>query len=113
MEVDEDESRIGRDQLVQVLHAEGILARRYFHPGCHRLEPCRSDFPHAGLLLTVTERVAARVFSLSTGTAVDGAAIDVVCQIIATIVRSGLEVARLLGDQAEGGRTIAYRPRVA
>ena len=26
-----------RDDLLTILHAENVLARRYFHPGCHRL----------------------------------------------------------------------------
>ena len=30
-----------RDDLVAALHAENVLARRYFYPGCHRLEPYR------------------------------------------------------------------------
>lgn len=113
VDVDEDQAGIDRDQLVRALHAEGILARRYFHPGCHRMEPYRSYFPHAGLLLPVTERVAARVFSLPTGTAVDDAAIDAVCQILATVVQSGPEVARMLREQAGPGRSRAYWPRVA
>jgi dTDP-4-amino-4,6-dideoxygalactose transaminase len=113
VEVDEDRAGIDRDQLVRVLHSEGVLARRYFHPGCHRMEPYRSYFPHAGLLLPVTERLADRIFSVPTGTAVDGAAVDGVCRILATIVQSGPEVARLLRERDGAGRTLAYRPRVA
>ena len=56
-EIDEDTTHIARDELVRVLHAERLLARRYFHPGCHRMEPYRSFFPHAGLLLPRTERL--------------------------------------------------------
>ncbi len=41
--------------LVRVLHAENVLARRYFYPGCHEMEPYRSYFPHAGLVLPETE----------------------------------------------------------
>src|SRR6266446_7537541 len=33
-EIDRRVTGISRDQLVRVLHAEGILARRYFYPGC-------------------------------------------------------------------------------
>lgn len=60
-----------RDALVTALQAENVLCRRYFHPGCHRMEPYRSYFPNAGLLLPVTEAVSERTFSLPTGTAVD------------------------------------------
>ncbi|HEU4401699.1 MAG TPA: aminotransferase class I/II-fold pyridoxal phosphate-dependent enzyme, partial [Candidatus Polarisedimenticolia bacterium] len=42
LEVDEERAGIGRDQILRVLNAENVLARRYFHPGCHRAEPYRS-----------------------------------------------------------------------
>ena len=42
LEVDELETGLTRDELVQVLIAENVLARRYFYPGCHRMEPYRS-----------------------------------------------------------------------
>ena len=34
-EVDEHEAGISRDLLCLILEAEGILAQRYFNPGCH------------------------------------------------------------------------------
>ena len=67
VEVDEATAGISRDDLVRVLHAENVLARRYFYPGCHQMEPYRSYFPHAGLLLPETERLTQRVMSLPTG----------------------------------------------
>ena len=39
LEVDSDQLRLTRDQLHEVLRSEGILARRYFFPGCHNMEP--------------------------------------------------------------------------
>src|SRR5260370_8295129 len=45
VEVDERVARIGRDELLEVLAAENIVARRYFYPGCHRMEPYRSECP--------------------------------------------------------------------
>jgi len=96
--VDLDETRTGisRDEMVGALQAEGVLARRYFYPGCHRMEPYRSFFPHAGLLLPVTESLARRVLLLPTGTAVTVEDVETVCGIIrlaignADAVRSGL-----------------------
>jgi dTDP-4-amino-4,6-dideoxygalactose transaminase len=81
-EVDEREAGLGRDALQRVLHAENVLARRYFHPGCHQMEPYRSYFPHARLLLPQTERLTRRVLSLPTGTAVGPAEIATVCDIV-------------------------------
>ena len=45
LEVDEEEAGIRRDDLVEVLWAENVVARRYFYPGCHRMEPYHSEGP--------------------------------------------------------------------
>jgi len=79
---------LSRDELVQVLHAENILARRYFWPGCHRMEPYRSLQPNAHLLLPETERVAARVVVLPTGESVTVETIARICNVIASGGRS-------------------------
>ena len=55
---------------MRVLWDENVLARRYFYPGCHRMEPYRSTWPDEGRWLPETERLAARVLQLPTGTAV-------------------------------------------
>jgi len=61
-----------RDDVVAALQAEGILARKYFWPGCHRMQPYRELFPHAGLLLMQTNAVAERVIVLPTGHTMPG-----------------------------------------
>jgi dTDP-4-amino-4,6-dideoxygalactose transaminase len=71
-----------RDQLVQVLHAHNVLARRYFFPGVHRMEPYRSYYPNADLLLPVTEGVVRRVMVLPTGTAVSPRDVEQIGRII-------------------------------
>jgi len=98
VEVDESATGIGRDALLQVLHAERVLARRYFHPGCHRMEPYCSLFPDAGLRLPHTERLAARVLSLPTGTAVSDCQIRTICQIIEFCVEHGAELSRAVSE---------------
>lgn len=92
LEIEESASIVSRDQLVDILHAENILARRYFYPGCHRMEPYRSHFPHHGELLPHTERLAKQVLSLPTGTAVSSKDISKICEIIRTVVANGAEV---------------------
>ena len=89
VEVDMAQVGLSRDELIQVLHAENVLARKYFWPGCHRMEPYRSLYPYAGLLLPETERIAARVIVLPTGTAVGMQEVQIVCRIITTAVRHG------------------------
>ena len=96
VEVDEVKAGLSRDELVQVLHAENILARRYFFPGCHRLEPYLSNYPHARLLLPETEKLAHRVLLLPSGTAVSPAEIEVVCSILDCAIRDSLKVRKRL-----------------
>lgn len=84
-----DDAALTRDELRDVLWAEGVLARRYFHPGCHAAEPYRSEDPHAGDRLPVTEAVTSAVLCLPTGTAVSGEDVE----RVAAIVRSAFEQA--------------------
>jgi dTDP-4-amino-4,6-dideoxygalactose transaminase len=82
IEVDPEVCPRNRDEIVEGLHAENIIARKYFWPGCHKMEPYRSLQPNAGLLLPETERVAARVVVLPTGQTVEVETVARVCEII-------------------------------
>lgn len=95
-EVDEERTRIGRNDVVRILRAENILARRYFYPGCHRMEPYRSYFPNAGLLLPRTEELCERVLVLPTGTAVSPSSVQKICSIIRTALACPEECKKLL-----------------
>jgi dTDP-4-amino-4,6-dideoxygalactose transaminase len=99
LEVDND-LEISRDELVSILHAENVMARRYFYPGCHRMEPYRSYYPHAGLLLPHTEALTERVFSLPTGTSIDSDAIEAIGQIVRVAVTGHREVRARLERRA-------------
>lgn len=92
VEVNEALAGISRDQLLRVLEAENVLVRRYFYPGCHRMEPYRSYQPHAGLLLPETERLADCVLVLPTGTAIQPDDITKICQIIRLVTLLPTEV---------------------
>ncbi|MHA1289817.1 MAG: aminotransferase class I/II-fold pyridoxal phosphate-dependent enzyme, partial [Candidatus Thorarchaeota archaeon] len=108
LEIDEAVTHLSRDQLVEILQAENVLARRYFYPGCHQMEPYRSYFPHAGLLLPETEKLVNRVLSLPTGVAVGTDEIDKVCQIIQFAVEYGAEIrSRLLRIQKRPVRRLS------
>lgn len=82
LEIEEEEAQVSRDMLIKILHAENVIARRYFYPGCHRMEPYRSYFPHAGLLLPETEKLGQRVLVLPTGTAISHSHIKTICEVI-------------------------------
>lgn len=77
---------VSRDQIIQALHAENILARKYFWPGCHNMKPYRELYPYAGLLLPNTQKVADRVVVLPTGTTMDGAMVKTVASVIRVLV---------------------------
>lgn len=77
-----------RDEIVATLHAENVLARKYFWPGSHRMQPYRDLYPHAGLMLANTEHVAERVVILPSGTAISAESITAICQIIRTVARA-------------------------
>jgi dTDP-4-amino-4,6-dideoxygalactose transaminase len=89
LEVDESRALLTRDQLQDILWAENVLARRYFYPGCHRMEPYASTMPNIGGRLPVTERLARRVLVLPTGTAVDAEQIEIICGILRFAVSHG------------------------
>lgn len=99
VELDQSITHLSRDQLIQILHAENVLARRYFYPGCHRMEPYRSYFPHAGLLLPETEKLTERIIILPTGTGVSSEEITKICDIIRLVVENGKQVRQLLSRE--------------
>jgi dTDP-4-amino-4,6-dideoxygalactose transaminase len=80
LELDAGACLLPRDELLRVLHAENVLARRYFYPGCHRMEPYRTLDPD--LKLPATEAVAARVLSLPTGTTITENDVGTICKLI-------------------------------
>ena len=77
-----DSFPVSRDELLAALQAENILARKYFWPGCHRMQPYRDLFPHAGLVLPKTEQVGERVIVLPTGTALDAGHIRLITDLM-------------------------------
>lgn len=86
-EVDESVAGMSRDELVAALRLENIIARRYFYPGCHRMEPYAGLFPRAGRALPNTEALVQRVMILPTGQSVSEADIGLLVSRIAAILR--------------------------
>lgn len=80
---------VSRDTIVAALHAENVLARKYFWPGCHRMRPYRDLFPHAGLVLPHTTCVAGRVIVLPTGATLGPDAVDEVAAVIRHVTGHG------------------------
>lgn len=99
VEIDEATSGLTRDQLLQILHAERVLARRYFYPGCHRMEPYRQLYPNAHRVLPETEFVAERVLTLPNGQTITREVIREVCAIIRTAIDNAAEVRPLVDER--------------
>lgn len=76
-----------RDEVVAALHAENILARKYFWPGCHKMQPYAKLYPHAGLVLPMTERVASRVLVLPSGTALPEGTVACIADLMRVLSR--------------------------
>jgi dTDP-4-amino-4,6-dideoxygalactose transaminase len=92
IEVDETAIGISRDLLLRLLHSENIRVRRYFYPGCHQMEPYRSYFPNAGLLLPETEKLTTKVLQLPTGAAIGGEEITEICEFIGFVIANGFDI---------------------
>jgi dTDP-4-amino-4,6-dideoxygalactose transaminase len=101
IEVDVSKTLIDRDQLVDLLHRENVLARRYFYPGCHRMEPYRSLYPEADGSLPVTNAVASRVICLPTGTGVTSNEISTICELLRFAIQNGAELSRRLDTPSD------------
>ena len=84
--------------LVEILNAESILARRYFYPGCHRMEPYRSMARNQGISLPVTDTVARQVICLPNGTAVTTREVRQICDIINFAICNGGELSDSLAN---------------
>lgn len=92
LEVDEATTGVSRDMLEDIFWAENVLVRRYFYPGCHRMEPYLTDDPQAGLRLPQTERLVDRVLCMPTGSAVSSTDVSTICDLLEFIVKHSAEV---------------------
>lgn len=81
LEIDEAQFGMSRDRLRDVLWGENVLARRYFVPPCHRMEPYAEQFGD-GRVLPATDALSRRVLSLPTGTATTPGDVHAVCDLI-------------------------------
>lgn len=81
-----EECPVSRDSLIEALHAENILARKYFWPGCHNMEPYHTLDPRAGLALEKTNLIAERVVVLPTGSSMTKEMVKVVSAVVRTLV---------------------------
>jgi dTDP-4-amino-4,6-dideoxygalactose transaminase len=93
VEIDEAATGLSRDDLQAVLVAENVLARRYFYPGCHRMEPYASQNRQAA---PNTDLVASRVLCLPSGSGMRPRDPTAVSQIIRVAIDNATEVSQRL-----------------
>ena len=83
LEIDRNALGITRDEIINHLHNEDIIARRYFHPGCHKMEPYSNaqqyNLPH-------TDVLCGNVLILPNGTAISSKEVKHVCYTIQAMI---------------------------
>lgn len=97
--VEVDGADLTRDELVEVLHAENVLARKYFYPGVHNMEPYKAEQPMAGLVLPETDRLSAIVMTLPNGTAVSDEVAMKICDVIEAALAKSVEIRSALVEK--------------
>lgn len=91
------EAELNRDELLRVLHAENVLARRYFYPGTHRMQPYISRRAGNESALPQTEQIAQRVLVLPAGSALSLRQVAKVCGIVRRAVGEAARIRTHLG----------------
>jgi len=82
IEIDEQIVGTSRDALMERMHADGVMARRYFYPGCHRMKPYVTRYPGQTGQVPKTDALCSRVLVLPTGTGVNEEDVERVCGLI-------------------------------
>lgn len=96
-EVDEAGFGLSRDQLATLLEAEGVIARRYFYPGCHQTAPYRDGGPYD---LPRTEALARRVLSLPAGANARAEDVEGVASLVRFLQQNAAAVREKLAEAA-------------
>ncbi len=92
LEIDKQITGISRDLIMRILHAENVIVRRYFYPGCHKMEPYKSYQPHSGMMLPNTERLARDVLVMPTGSAVNEKIIVRIVELLNFIIANADDI---------------------
>jgi dTDP-4-amino-4,6-dideoxygalactose transaminase len=90
LEVDEEKTRVPRDELVSALRSKGVLARRYFAPGLNHVPPFGSPDTPADPSLSVSERLAQTVVVLPSGPSITNEDARQVARLIRDIIATAL-----------------------
>jgi dTDP-4-amino-4,6-dideoxygalactose transaminase len=100
LEIDAAAAGLTRDELQAVLWAEQVFARRYFHPGCHRMAPYAARFADAAPVLPATDALSARVLCLPSGAGVSPREAGEIAAIVRLALQNAAAIHRRLGTQS-------------
>jgi dTDP-4-amino-4,6-dideoxygalactose transaminase len=111
LQVERETAGLSRDDLEKVLWAENVLARRYFYPGCHRMEPYRSEQPTASTHLPNTQWLAERIICLPTGSAVTSNDVASICALVSFVIKNAAAVRERLAMSGSSGMSFESKFR--
>ncbi|WP_052657607.1 DegT/DnrJ/EryC1/StrS aminotransferase family protein [Thalassospira sp. HJ] len=89
---------LSRDQLVTILRAEGVYARRYFYPCVHRLDPYRDAHNATSRVLPNSEALAEKVFQLPSGAQVSLEDTKAIIEILRLTLNNAGQIAERIKD---------------
>jgi dTDP-4-amino-4,6-dideoxygalactose transaminase len=98
LEVEENEFGLCRDDLIRILEAENILARRYFIPGMHRCVPYSTLFPQYVEALPATDKLCKKVMQLPSGQIIADGDIAKICDLIRFVNARAGELKKRLAE---------------
>ena len=84
-EIDSRQFGLSRDQLLEVLKAENVIARRYFYPGLHRCIPYADDARLGGAKFPHTDELCQVCVQLPIGARVSETSVEKICDILVRI----------------------------
>jgi dTDP-4-amino-4,6-dideoxygalactose transaminase len=88
----ESEFGMARDQLIEALKADNVIARRYFYPGLHRCLPYRDIYPEFVDGLPNTDELCAQCIQLPLGAQTSMDTVARICELIREIQHRAAEV---------------------
>ncbi len=92
VEINEKKFGVSRNLIMQIVHKENIRVRRYFYPACHNMEPYRSYFPNASLLLPSTKLISKKVLCLPTGSSISQKYIFIIAKLFKFINENSIKI---------------------
>lgn len=99
IEIDQQQTGLSRDEMVKILHAERVMARRYFYPGCHRMQPYINMPDCAPQELVNTEALCNNVMILPGGPSMTLKAVNQIGELLNFIIEHAPSIRQAFDDK--------------